>query len=199
MAEIQTHSDRSPGGNTRAKKQSTRIDFTPMVDLGFLLITFFMLATALAKPSVMKVVMPAKQPDPSTSPAIPESKTLTLLLGKNDKVYWCEGITQPVLDSTDFTSGGLRRLILAKMEAVEKKWGLEMYERMDKVTGLKASLKGSYLTVLIKPSASSRYKNLVDVLDEMAITGVRHYAILDISSAEERFIKYPKDGLIRVC
>ncbi len=170
---------------------STRIDFTPMVDLGFLLITFFMLTTTLAKPQIMALVMPEKKVDIEKLEPVKESKVLTLLLGANDKVYWYEGITKPTLDSTDYSAEGLRKVILNKMDKVNQQFGMEEYE--DAKT--KEMKKGSFVTVLIKPTKEARYKNLVDALDEMAITKVRYYVILDISKLEEDFIKNPAAGL----
>ncbi len=188
MAEIQNSPSNSPG-KIRSKKMSTRVDFTPMVDLGFLLITFFMLTTTLAKPQVMALVMPEKESD--DPPAIIDRKVLTLLLGANDKVYWYEGLTDARLDSTNFSAEGLRRIILEKMKEVEGQYGLENYQ--DPKT--KALKKGSHLNILIKPTAESCFQNLVDALDEMAVCRVRYYMILDISEQEKDFIKNPANGL----
>lgn len=170
---------------------STRIDFTPMVDLGFLLITFFMLTTTLAKPQVMALVMPEKDIKKEDIEPVKESKVLTLLLGANDKVYWYEGITDAKLDSTDYSAEGLRKVILNKMEKVKGQFGLEDYEDFK----TKEPRKGSFINVIIKPTAESRYKNLVDALDEMAICKVRYYVILDVSDLEKEFIKNPAGGL----
>ena len=178
-----------PPGRIRSKKMSTRIDFTPMVDLGFLLITFFMLTTTLSKPQVMALAMPDR--DPIEPPELPESKMLTLLLGAGDKIYWYEGIREARLDSTDFGAGGLRRVILDKMGRVAEKWGPDNYR--DAKTGQPRS--GSHLNILIKPAPESRYQNLVDALDEMAICHVRYYMILDASGPEREFIKHPEKGL----
>lgn len=179
------------GGKVRSKKMSTRIDFTPMVDLGFLLITFFMLTTTLAKPQIMALVMPDKDVKKDDLEPVKESKVLTLLLGENDKVYWYEGITNPTLDSTDYSAEGLRKVILNKMDKVKAQFGMEDYEDFK----TKEPKKGSYLNVLIKPTKQGKYKNLVDALDEMSITKVRYYVILDVSEAEEKFIKNPASGL----
>jgi len=190
MAEIQSSSGyQKQPDKIRSKKMSTRIDFTPMVDLGFLLITFFMLTTTLAKPQVMTLVMPEKESD--DPPAIIDRKVLTLLLGANDKIYWYEGLTDARLDSTNFSAEGLRRVILEKMKDVESQYGLENYHA-PKTKQLK---KGSHLNVLIKPTAESRFQNLVDALDEMAVCQVRYYMILDIAQAEKEFIKNPDKGL----
>ncbi|MDX2136144.1 MAG: biopolymer transporter ExbD [Saprospiraceae bacterium] len=171
---------------------STRIDFTPMVDLGFLLITFFMLTTTLAKPNIMALIMPEKKDikEEDLEP-VKESKVLTLLLGGKDVVYWYEGITDPVLDSTDFSAEGVRKVILNKMDKVKGQWGMEEYEDFK----TKEKKEGSFLTVLIKPTKDAVYKNLVDVLDEMAITKVRYYVVLDASDAEMKFIENPAAGL----
>ncbi|GAB4495526.1 MAG: biopolymer transporter ExbD [Saprospiraceae bacterium] len=162
-----------------------------MVDLGFLLITFFMLTTTLAKPQVMALVMPEKDIKKEDIEPVKESKVLTLLLGANDKVYWYEGITDAKLDSTDYSAEGLRKVILNKMEKVKNQFGLEDYEDFK----TKEPKKGSFINVIIKPTAESRYKNLVDALDEMAICKVRYYVILDVSDVEKEFIKNPAGGL----
>lgn len=183
------------GGKVRSKKMSTRIDFTPMVDLGFLLITFFMLTTTLAKPNIMALVMPEKDIKKEDVEPVKESKVLTLLLGGNDKVYYYEGITDAKLDSTDFSAEGLRKVILDKMDKVKGQFGTETYKKKNKEGVEEERTDGSFINVLIKPTKDSRYKNLVDALDEMAICKVRYYVILDVSELEEKFIKNPAGGL----
>lgn len=197
MAEIAQDSGggHKKGGKVRSKKMSTKIDFTPMVDLGFLLITFFMLTTTLAKPQIMALVMPDKDVKKEDIEPVKESKVLTLLLGANDKVYWYEGITDAKLDSTDFSAEGLRQVILNKMDKVKAQFGTEKYNKKNKEGVDEEHTDGSFINVIIKPTKESRYKNLVDALDEMAITKVRYYVILDISPLEEAFIKNPASGL----
>jgi len=193
MAEMQTAESggKKKGGKVRTKKMSTRVDLTPMVDLGFLLITFFMLTTTLAKPQIMALVMPEKDLDIDKVEPVKESKVLTLLLGANDKVYWYEGITDAKLDSTDYSAEGMRKVILNKMDKVKAQWNLEDYDDFK----TKQPKKGSFINVIIKPTKEARYKNLVDALDEMKITNVRYYVILDVSELEEAFIKNPAAGL----
>ncbi len=190
MAEtpVAGNSNKAPG-KIRSKKISTRVDLTPMVDLGFLLITFFMLTAVLSKPQIMALVMP-DMPD-GDPPQVADSKVLTLLLGAHDKVYWYEGIEDPHLDSTDYSNAGLRKVILDKMDKVQNKWGLEDYRdiRTDEAK------KGSRLFVIIKSTRDARYKNLVDALDEMAVCRVRYYTLLDISAQEEQFISNPALGM----
>ena len=195
MAEIaQDSGGGKKGGKVRSKKMSTRIDFTPMVDLGFLLITFFMLTTTLAKPQILALVMPEKDIKKEDIEPVKESKVLTLLLGADDKVYWYEGITDAKLDSTDCFAEGVRDVILKKMDKVKEQFGLVDYKKKNK-EGVEEDLQGSYINVIIKPMKTARYKNLVDALDEMAICKVRYYVILDVSPLEEEFIKNPAGGL----
>jgi biopolymer transport protein ExbD len=186
---------RKKGGKVRSKKMSTRIDFTPMVDLGFLLITFFMLTTTLAKPNILALVMPEKDIKLEDVEPVKESKVLTLLLGADDQVYWYEGISDAKLDSTDYAAEGLRSVILNKMDRVKEQFGLQTYKRKNKEGVEEEFNDGSYINVIIKPMKDSRYKNLVDALDEMAICKVRYYVILDVSKLEEQFVKNPAGGL----
>lgn len=178
MADFQTSARANAvPGKPRSHRMSTRIDFTPMVDLGFLLITFFMLTTALSKPNVMPLVMPK---DEGLSEPIKQSKVLTLLLSAGDKVYWYEGLDLEKMDSTSYDPEGLRQVILRKKEKVETQFGLQNYT--DSKTG--EALQGSHVNIIIKPAKNSRYKNLVDALDEMAICQVRYYCVMDVSEEE---------------
>jgi biopolymer transport protein ExbD len=153
----------------RSKKMSTRVDLTAMVDLGFLLITFFMLATTFNKPKTMEVVKPAKDDDPNKKdqPAIKMSKTFTLLLGTNDKVYAytspdnVDENTELAVDSADYSPNGLRRVLQNRQKECAAAWGHK-----------------DTLFVMIKPLPKSKVKNTVDALDEMSINGVKRYAIL---------------------
>lgn len=177
MAEIaqQSGGGHKGGKKTRSKKMSTRIDFTPMVDLGFLLITFFMLTTTLSKPQTMEINLPVKEK--TEQPPVKESKVLTLMLGDNDRVYYYQGITEPVLDSTGYSAKGVRQVILDKKSKVESAFGKDE------------------TIILIKPTDEASYKNVVDMLDEMQITGIQRYVMIDVSAAEMSFIKNPAAGL----
>lgn len=180
------------GGKVRSKKLSTRVDLTPMVDLAFLLITFFMLTTTLSKPQIMPVVMPEKKlEDLEEFQATKESQVITLMLGANDKVYYYEGITDPKLDSTDYSAEGLRKVILDKKDRVRQLFPDK--EKKDEKTG--DTKKISQMNVIIKPTKDARYKNIVDAFDEMKICNVALYVLLDISKQEEEFIANPADGL----
>jgi biopolymer transport protein ExbD len=106
MAELDTSGGGSKkGGKIRSKKQSTRVDLTAMVDLAFLLITFFMLTTTLAKPKAMDIAMPDKdEENPETQLDVADNRTITVLLGDNDRLEWYMGlmdkpIGQPTVDN----------------------------------------------------------------------------------------------------
>lgn len=156
--------ERSSKGRRYARKASTRVDLTAMVDLGFLLITFFMLASVFGKPKAMEVIKPA-DPDGITKPQIHETKTLTIVAGKDDKVYCYTAADDDLhvnVDTVDFSRNALRRKILARKQEVVEMWG----EDKDFV-------------VLLKLFPKSKYRNMVDLLDEMEICGVKTYAIVD--------------------
>jgi len=194
MAEIQEQGGGGKkDGKVRSKKMSTKVDFTAMVDLAFLLITFFMLTTTLAKPNIMPIIMPEKKDlNEKDLEATKESQVLTLLLGANDKVYFYEGITDAKLDSTDYSAEGMRKVILDKKDRVKTQWGEEEKDDPKNPGQKKMSSK---LNVIIKPTKESRYKNLVDAFDEMKICNVARYVMLDISKQEEDFITNPAAGL----
>jgi biopolymer transport protein ExbD len=179
------------GGKVRSKKMSTRIDFTPMVDLGFLLITFFMLTTTLNKPQIMPVVFPEKLDKEEEQDPVKESKVLTLLLGENDKVYYYKGITNPTLDSTNYGAEGLRKVLLAKKDEVRAAGFEDKDYEFTKKDGTTETRKRNQSVVLIKPLEGSRYKNVVDAFDEMAITGIAIYVLIEPSTQEINFVKDP--------
>ncbi|MCB0533186.1 MAG: biopolymer transporter ExbD [Lewinellaceae bacterium] len=186
MDAIKTSSRRNSPREAKA-----RVDLTPMVDLAFLLITFFMLTTALVKPQVMPLVMPEKD-QPELPDFRKESQVLTLLLGSKNQIYFYEGITHPELDSTSYAAEGLRRIILEKKKRVDAQWPPS--EKPDpKHPGTLKSV--SKLTILIKPTREASYKNVVDALDEMNICHVAYYVLMDISEQELAFILNPGAGL----
>lgn len=194
MAEIQdTGGGGKKDGKVRSKKMSTKVDFTAMVDLAFLLITFFMLTTTLAKPNIMPIVMPEKKDlNKEDLEETKESQVLTLLLGANDKVYFYEGINDAKLDSTDYSAEGMRKVILGKKDRVKAQWG---EDEKDDLKNPGQKRMSSKLNVIIKPTKESRYKNLVDTFDEMKICNVARYVMLPISKKEEDFIANPAAGL----
>lgn len=167
MAEIDSSGGGKKGGKKRSKKMSTKIDMTPMVDLGFLLITFFMLTTTLAKPVTMQLNMPDKTDTKETSP-VKLSETLTVCPDEN-KVYYYQGIPTEagtVMQVTNYSETGIRKVI----------------------ADLKAKV-GNNFTIVIKPTKKAKYRNMIDMLDECAITNNKRYALLEIDPETEALIK----------
>ena len=198
------------GGKPKGKKMSTRVDFTPMVDLGFLLITFFMLTTSMNKPKTMEINMPVKdQIEEKDKTKVKASQAITVLLTENDKIvyYFINETTgepeTPVI--TDFSKGGIRATLLEKNRGLFEKAGKNNYDsipiyremfRMNKideetmranVAAIKNEKEG--LIVVIKADDKAKYKNLVDILDEMLICNIGRYAIVDITDVERELIK----------
>ena len=174
MAELNTGDDGGKkGGKVRSKKSNSKVDLTAMVDLAFLLITFFMLTTTLSKPQSMPLGLPDLEDDPTDKPIkVDENRTLTVLLADNDKmVYYMGLLASPKIPPTDISYGkeGIRKELLKRKKSVVEYTG-------DKEKGL---------IVIIKPSKKSNYRNLVDILDEMAIVGVPTNAIVNDFSPEE--------------
>ena len=122
MAELDTSSGGGKkGGKVRSKKQSTRVDLTAMVDLAFLLITFFMLTTTLAKPQAMDLAMPDKDEDkPESKLEIADNRTMTILLGQNNRIEWYMGLVDnpktPTVDN--FGRNGIRKALIEKIKEV---------------------------------------------------------------------------------
>ena len=197
---VQSGGDKGQKG--KPKKLSTRVDFTPMVDLGFLLITFFMLATTLSKPQTMEIAMPSKDKDltEEEKTQVKDSRAVTIILDKNDVVYYYEGTRKndinPVLNKTDFSPSGIRKFLMRRN-----------YEIMVKVNELKTKKADDKLSdedydkqrleimadklapiVIIKATDGASYGNLVNILDEMAITNIGRYAIVDISDFDKELL-----------
>lgn len=208
MAEIiQQDSGRKKGGKRRPKKHSTNIDMTPMVDLMCLLITFFMLTTAFSKPKVMEIVLPEKNKNPEdtkNAPQIPKERTLNILMTGNDKVYWYIGIASekevPKLNKTDYSDNGVRKILLDKNIALYKqidefntkilKGELQIVK--DSITAEIKKLKTADKVgpiVLIKADENATYRNVVDIIDEMAITNIARYSIVDPTPFELELLK----------
>ena len=154
-------------GVKKSKKASTRVDLTPMVDLGFLLITFFIFTTTMSQPTAMRLFLPKDTEKPEEQNKAKESGALTIMMSKNDVVYYYEGMLAP--DGSNFktaTFKEIRDIILNKKKQTDEK----------------------DFVVVIKPTREATYKNTVDMLDEMTINDVKRYALVDIAEAEQLFI-----------
>ena len=179
----------------KTKKMSTRVDFTPMVDLGFLLITFFMLATTLSKPQTMEIALPSKDKvEEKDQSNIKASRAVTILLGKDDKIFYYEGTREhdidPPLIETNYSPTGIRQFLLKKnYEVVVKVRNLKIEKESKKLSDKEFEKRKDEIIgdkkapiVCIKGTDASSYKNLIDILDEMAICNIGRYAIMDITS-----------------
>lgn len=171
-------------GGVRSKKMSTRVDLTPMVDLAFLLISFFMLTTTLNKPKAMELNMPKKTNIEEDKQDVGECQVLNVLLDTLDQVWYYEGLKVAGLQKTTFAGdGGIRKEILKKLKLVPKdcplgkKWVDANKDKVKQPEELSMGPRDAI--VLIKMLKGARYKNMVDILDEMDITGCKIYAIQD--------------------
>ena len=210
MSEVQQQEGSEKGGKhkkIRAKKSSTHIDMTPMVDLAFLLLTFFILTTTFSKPKTMDITMPVKDTTEINRTKVPASQTMSILLTENDRIIWYMGIDSaglpPQTNIADFSISGeksLHKVLLERNKLIgdqirlvedSVKRGL-IPDNEEEIKKHKAAVKQAEkkgLIVLIKPDDKSKYKNLVDILDEMLICNVARYAIVDLSESEKELIK----------
>jgi biopolymer transport protein ExbD len=164
MAEISA-SDQAPKGKKRSHKLSTKIDMTPMVDLGFLLITFFMLTTSLMKPVTMQLNMPDKSCQDCTS-EVKCSESLNVVIDADNKVHYYQGdACNPTLHTTDFSDKGIRQVLFDYRQKI-----------------------GNMFTVVIKSTDKAKYRNMVDLLDELTITNNKRYAIVALTSEDKQLI-----------
>lgn len=180
MAELNQDSGKGKkDGKVRAKKNGGKVDLTAMVDLAFLLITFFMLTTSLNKPQAMDVAMPDKNKiDKNDNLEIADNRSITLLLGSDNKISWYYGqLSNPIYPPTtvDYGKDGIRQVLLKMQKEVPARAG------------------GKDLIVVIRPSEKSIQRNLVDILDEMKIVDVKRYMISKINSDEIEVLK--REGL----
>jgi biopolymer transport protein ExbD len=152
-------------GVKKAKKLSTRVDMTPMVDLGFLLITFFIFTTTMAQPTAMNLFMPKDVQKPEEQNKVKESGAFTIILGKQDQIYYYEGLDPTKLQASNFK--GIREQILNK----------------------KKTTNPEDLVVILKPTPDATYKNTVDILDEMTICEIKRYAMVDVAPQEYELVK----------
>ncbi len=178
MAELNTDSaKKGKGKKVRSKKMDSKVDLTAMVDLAFLLITFFMLTTTLSKPQSMNLGMPDNSdPTENNETKVAENRTVTLLLGTGDQLMWYMGQTTQPLEGpevVDYGKNGIRQSLLLKNRQI--------------LSATQDTTKG--LIVIIKPSEKSQYNHLVDVLDEMVITRIKTYAIVDITPDDIKILE----------
>ncbi len=155
-------------GVKKSKKQSTRVDLTPMVDLGFLLITFFIFTTTMSQPTSMQLNLPKDSDKPEDQTKTKESGALTIMLGKDNNVFYYEGQLDPA--GANFKSSNFKDI-------------------RDIIIKKKRSTNTKDFFVIVKPNEESTYRNVVDILDELSINVVTRYAMVDISDGENQLVK----------
>ena len=200
-AEVQESGGKN--GKSKQKKFAVRVDFTPMVDMNMLLITFFMLCTTLSKPQTMEISMPSndKSITEQQKSMVKASQAITLLLGADNKLYYYEGEPNykdyTSLKETSYTPDGIRSILLQKNAAAVNKVRALKQQKLDlkiseeeyrkQVSEIKSGKDTP--TVIIKATDDASYKNLIDALDEMQICNIGKYVITDIAEADEFLIK----------
>ncbi|MDR2130599.1 MAG: biopolymer transporter ExbD [Odoribacteraceae bacterium] len=209
MAEIQ---ENDSGGRKKGKQKkiAIRVDFTPMVDMNMLLITFFMLCTTMSKPQTMEISMPRKDvKDESEQDKLKASEAITVLLGKDNKVYYYEGLPSEnyentTLVETNFSADpdGLRAYLLRRNGSIVQKISeLDQRKKNLEITDTTYNREVSTIkkekgapAVVIKASDFATYTNLMDVLDEMLICKIGRYSIVDIEQGDLFLLKeFTKD------
>jgi biopolymer transport protein ExbD len=163
-----------PQKNGKRKVQAPRIDLTPMVDLGFLLITFFIFTTTMAQPKTMEVNMPYKANEAITS--IPGEGTITLIPTKEHTVAYYNGSFSTETIRRQARTDEIREILLARPKAVA-------------TLPATFSAEAHKLHVVIKPHDDCTYEDVVSLLDEMSILQVPYYAIDEITVEEKDWIK----------
>jgi biopolymer transport protein ExbD len=173
MSDIENRStSKRVGPGKKSIRKATRVDLTPMVDLGFLLITFFVFTTQLTQPTVMNLNMPIDKEKITTD--ICESCVLTVVLEKNNIIRYYQGMAgiNTELGSTDYSSMGIRNIILQKRASVKK-------------------LRGSVddFVIIVKSMPESSFQNFVDMLDEITISNVKHYYVAEPDALDETLLR----------
>ena len=205
MAEIQSNEGggKKKKGGSKQKKLSVHIDFTPMVDMNMLLITFFMLCTSLSKPQTMEISMPSndKNLTKDDQPPVKASKAITLVLAGGDSLFYYSGLPDykdyNSLKLSSYTADGIRSFLLSKNKEANvqiqelKKQKEELKISQDTLQARMSRIKGGKNTpvVIIKATDNATYKNLIDALDEMQICNIGLYVIDKITPTETFLIK----------
>jgi len=195
-------------GKKRAKRFSTAIDMTPMVDVMCLLLTFFMLTTAFSKPKIMEIVLPEPNKDNKGS-EIPKSRAVNIILDENDRIFFYNGLADPTkppiptVFESDYSANGIRKMLLDRNKVLFT--AIEALNN-DVLTGKQVMSKDTLdqrlkdlrvyddvgPIVLIKATDKVKYKNMVDIIDEMAICNIARYSLTEMNSFEEKLLAKAK-------
>jgi biopolymer transport protein ExbD len=184
-------------GVKKAKKLSTRVDMTPMVDLAFLLITFFIFTTTMSTPNTMALNVPKKTDDSTKLMDVKESNAMTIMLGKDRGIFFYTGRLEP--DGSNFKSStfkDIRKEIIDKRkEVISRHIHDEGCEKIwEKNKGDRNSCLDKDFVVVIKPNSEASYGSTIDVLDEMSINGVKSFAVVDITPQENSLVEKTEDS-----
>src|ERR1035438_5783593 len=184
----------------RAKKHSSRVDMTPMVDLGFLLLTFFVLTTQFSKPKEMEINMPVKPKDTSNIMKVDTTSLTLLLTEKQEKVYYYYGKFKndpSIIQTTDYSKEGIRKVfresnknVRDQVKQLKEKYANHQladttFKRM--LMDIKGGKEARF--IIVKADEKAKYKNVIDVIDELNVADVGKYALIDISPAEKQQLK----------
>jgi biopolymer transport protein ExbD len=169
MANIENDIPGKHSNKKRMSKKNTRVDLTPMVDLGFLLITFFVFTTQLSLPTAMSLNMPYDKADPGDK--ICSSCVLTLYLQADNTIQYYEGMPEsnPMVRQTSFSPDGIRNVIIEKKKQVQLARGT-----------------ADDFVLIIKSADISTFQNFVDIIDEVTINRVKHYYIDEVSDLDKK-------------
>lgn len=202
MAELNTGEGGGGGKHQkkRAKKSSTKVDMTPMVDLAFLLLTFFVLTATFGKPKTMDINMPVDPKDKKNMTKVEDQTAMTVLLtGKKDVIYYYFGVlkAETKLDSTNYAPTGLRKILLDRNKKVitqinqlkEQKQKGEIADTTYKSKSQAVKGDKEALYVIVKTDEKTKYKSVVDVLDELNICEVDKKAVMDMAPVEKAALK----------
>ena len=210
MAQLDTGGGNGKGKKSKQKKMNARVDFTPMVDMIMLLVTFFMLCTTLLKPQTMEITMPSDKEDikQENKSQVQTDEAITIIIGKDNKLYYFEGKpSEAKLEETTYGKNGIRAVLLrknqaakAKVEALKKQYAGMYTGNAQKAEQNKAWYKEELKkiknadgtpTAIIKPMDESTYLNLIDVLDEMQNCYIGKYVIDKVNDHDKELV----DGL----
>ena len=185
-------------GVKKAKKLSTRVDMTPMVDLGFLLITFFIFTTTMSTPTTVNLNMPKDTEKDEELTEAKQSGALTIMLGKDNHVFYYEGkLDDKGANFMSSNYSAIRQIIIDKKKQVISNYKTDpACEAKAREKAIKESrnidpvkeCQDQDLVVVIKPTAEATYRNTVDILDEMTINQVKRYAIVKITENEQNLV-----------
>lgn len=171
MAAVNNQPSQKKHKQTACIKKSTRVDLAPMVDLGFILLTFFVFTAALSQPMVMNLIVPNDKEGGITDDVC-ETCVLTLILDKDNKIFYYTGKEETAqYKVTDYSSTGIRNIIMQKKKNVLEQKGKDEF------------------VLIIKPTALSSFKNMIDAVDECSINMVKRYYIDEVNEKEKKWLK----------